>query len=320
MIGIYKITNTINNKCYIGQSTDLAKRIRKHIKTLIGGTNRNEHLQNAYNKYGTGSFTIEIIEECQKENLDEREIFWIDYYHSYDPRYGYNKTKGGTGGDSYLEVADEEYKEKIKTKLSENKKGALNPLYGTHCYTNGIVIKYIKDNEINEYEANGWYKGVPNFVKEKERIANTGSANGFYGKQHSTETKQKLSNMMAGENNWNYGKVIYHKNDEQRFIDISEIPYYESIGWIKGMSENTKNKISKGNAGRKMPESMLIKKSNVYLYDNNEYVGWRKLQSFLRDNGYPKISEAAIVKLSNNKPVRGYNDLLGKISIKNKEE
>ena len=82
MIGIYKITNTVNNKCYIGQSTNLIKRIQKHIKTLLKGTNRNEHLQNAYNKYGTGNFTIEIIEECTVENLDEREIFWIDYYKS----------------------------------------------------------------------------------------------------------------------------------------------------------------------------------------------------------------------------------------------
>ena len=63
MIGIYKITNIINGKCYIGQSTDLAQRIRKHIKTLLKGTNRNEHLQNAYKKYGTGNFIIEIIEK-----------------------------------------------------------------------------------------------------------------------------------------------------------------------------------------------------------------------------------------------------------------
>ena len=97
MIGIYKITNAVNNKCYIGQSKDLMTRIRKHIKTLINGTNRNEHLQNAYNTYGTGNFTIEIIEECTAEELDDREIYWIDFYHSYDREYGYNKTRGGRG-------------------------------------------------------------------------------------------------------------------------------------------------------------------------------------------------------------------------------
>lgn len=252
MIGIYKITNTINNKCYIGQSSDLVKRIRKHIKTLLNGTNRNEHLQNAYKKYGPGNFTIEIIEECEKEALDEREIFWIDYYKSYNPEYGYNKTKGGTGGDGYLQVANEEYKEIVKTKLSENKKGERNPLYGMHCYTNGVIIKYIKDDEIDEYELNGWYKGVPDFIKEKERIASAGQNNGFYGKKHSEETRQRLSEARKGKNNWNYGKVIYHKDDKQKYIAIEEVEYYESIGWTKGMTDKNKRKLSEGK-GVKQP-------------------------------------------------------------------
>jgi group I intron endonuclease len=320
LIGIYKITNIVNNKCYIGQSSDLAQRLRRHIKTLINGTNQNTHLQNAYKKYGLGSFVIEIIEECRKEELDEREIFWIDYYKSYDPEYGYNKTKGGTGGNGYLEVASEEYRQKIKVKTSENKKGERNPIYGAHCYTDGAVIKYIKDDEIEEYEANGWYKGVPSYVREKEKIANAGSNNGFYGKKHTKETRQTLSIMRSGKNNWNYGKVIYHKGDEQKYINAEEIPYYESIGWTKGVTESTKSKISKSNTGRKMPESTLIRRSNIYVYNGNEYIGWRKLQTYLRENGYSKISEAAIVKLSNNIPVRGYEDLIGKIFIKNKEE
>lgn len=320
MIGIYKITNTINNKCYIGQSADLFKRIKRHVKTLTNGTNRNEHLQNAYNKYGTGNFTIEIIEECTKECLDEREIFWIDYYKSYDPQYGYNKTKGGTGGNGYLEIANKKRKEEIKIKLSEGKKGEKNPIYNTHCYTNGIVIKYIKDSDIASYEANGWYKGVPNYIREKERIVNSGENNGFYGKKHSDKTKQILSERMKGESNYNYGKIIYHKDDKHKYINVEEIPYYESLGWTKGMSENARHKISQNNNGRKMPESALIKRSNVFIYNECEYIGWRKLQAHLKENGYPKISEAAIMKLSKNIAVRGYDDLLGNILIKNKEE
>ena len=87
--GIYKITNVVNGKCYIGQSSDLVSRIRKHIRELLNKTHHNEHLQNAYNTYGTGNFTIEIIEECSEENLDEREIFWIDFYKSWDRNFGY---------------------------------------------------------------------------------------------------------------------------------------------------------------------------------------------------------------------------------------
>jgi hypothetical protein len=64
-----------------------------------------------------------------------------------------------------------------------------------------------------------------------------------------------------------------------------------------------------------MLESTLRKKSNIYLYNGQEYVGWRKLQSHLRENGYDKISQAAIEKLSNSKKVRGYDDLFGKITV-----
>lgn len=313
MTGIYKITNTINGKCYIGQSVDLIKRIKKHIKTLINGTNRNEHLQNAYRTYGAGNFTIEIIEECDEQHLDEREIFWIDFYKSYDKNYGYNKTKGGKGGNGYLEVLDEDGVNEIKRKQSESHKGERNPLYNTYCYTDGVAIKYIKDEDRDKYESEGWRRGVPDYVKEKEHCANLGTKNGFYGKHHAKETREKLSALRSGENNWNFGKVIYHKGADQKYINPSEIEHYESLGWERGVTEENKRKVSKANSGRKMPESTLRKKSNIYVYNEQEYMGWRKLQAYLRGNGYPKISETAISKLSNGKKVRGYDELLGKI-------
>lgn len=314
MTGIYKITNTVNGKCYIGQSTDLPNRIRKHIKTLLNGTNRNEHLQNAYKKYGPGSFTIEIIEECSEEQLDAREIFWIDFYKSYDRNFGYNKTPGGKGGNGYFEILAQKEKESLRQKMSESKTGMLNPIYGTYCYTDGVVIKYIKDTERAEYESNGWYRGVPDFVKVKESIANSGTNNSFYGKHHSDDTKRKISENRLGENNWNFGKLLYHKEDQQKYILPEEISYYESIGWLKGATETSKRKSSESKRGKKMPEATLRQKSNIYLYNGQEYIGWRKLQACLRESGYDKISQIAIEKLSNGKSVRGYDDLIGAIT------
>ena len=316
MIGIYKITNTINGKCYIGQSAKLEERIKNHIKTLINGTNKNEHLQSAYSVYGQGNFTVEIIEECLEEDLDEREIFWIDFYKSCDRDFGYNKTPGGKGGNGYFDVLENEDKDNIRKRISEKNKGELNPIYGKYCYTNGTIIKYIKESEIEQYELNGWYKGVPDFIKEKERIANSGENNGFYGKRHSEETKRKISESRLGKNNWNFGKVIYHKEDEQKFINVEEVEYYESIGWKRGVSEVSKRNNSENKKGRKMPESALRKKSNVYMYQEKEYVGWRKLQKYLRENGYPKISESTIIKLSKGYSVRGYDNLFNEITTK----
>jgi group I intron endonuclease len=88
---IYKITNLNNQKSYIGQTRyTLDHRWYGHIsdaKRLDYAFSR------AIRKYGPESFTREIIEEC--DNLNEREIFWIDYYQTTNSNIGYNSTEGG---------------------------------------------------------------------------------------------------------------------------------------------------------------------------------------------------------------------------------
>lgn len=93
MVGIYKITNKINNKVYIGQSKDIEKRWENH-KYYTYSTKT--QLQCAFAKYGISNFLFEVIEECDVEDLDEREKFWISYYNSYEN--GYNMTMGGQEG------------------------------------------------------------------------------------------------------------------------------------------------------------------------------------------------------------------------------
>ena len=91
MIGIYKITNKINNKCYIGQSKDIEARWQKHLSVYKTAPEWN--LYKAFKKYGLESFSFEIIEECEPNKLNEREIYWISYYDSFNN--GYNMTLGG---------------------------------------------------------------------------------------------------------------------------------------------------------------------------------------------------------------------------------
>ena len=113
MIGIYKIENKVNGKVYIGQSIDIDTRWYNHRNELNGNRHCNEHLQNAWNKYGEHSFEFIIIEECTLDNIDEREIYWIDYYNSMDTGYGYNMTAGGQGRHGYS--WSEEYKEYLSS-------------------------------------------------------------------------------------------------------------------------------------------------------------------------------------------------------------
>ena len=68
IIGIYSITNTLNNKRYIGYSIDIQRRWATHKRDLKNNKHENDHLQKAYNKYGEDAFKFEIIEECTKEN------------------------------------------------------------------------------------------------------------------------------------------------------------------------------------------------------------------------------------------------------------
>ena len=88
--GIYKVTNKINGKVYIGQSVDIGRRWRQHM------TAKDDiYFHKAIQKYGVENFEWEVIEKCKKSELDERESYWIEYYDSFNN--GYNCTKGGDG-------------------------------------------------------------------------------------------------------------------------------------------------------------------------------------------------------------------------------
>lgn len=92
---IYKITNTVNNKVYIGQTIrNPLLRKEEHFNNLSKGIHHNSHLQSSFNKYGD-VFEFEVIEECPDEKLNEREIALIEELKSYYK--GYNETKGGEG-------------------------------------------------------------------------------------------------------------------------------------------------------------------------------------------------------------------------------
>ena len=93
---IYKITNSVNGKSYIGQTQNtIEERWKEHIKDSKKKMVQHRPLYSAINKYGIENFSIEQIEECPEEILFQREIYWIEYYHTYSN--GYNATLGGEG-------------------------------------------------------------------------------------------------------------------------------------------------------------------------------------------------------------------------------
>ena len=94
--GIYKITNLDSGKCYIGKSTNVKKRITDHFKSSIGiKTIADQAVHHEIWKTGFWNWTIEVIIYCEKEQLNELEKYYIDFFKSQE--FGYNKNVGGGG-------------------------------------------------------------------------------------------------------------------------------------------------------------------------------------------------------------------------------
>lgn len=87
--GIYRLVNSITQMCYVGQAVDIADRWRQHIKRALGAEPRTQNkLYPVMYKDGIENFTFEIIEECPREKLNEREDYWQDFYKAKE--YGYS--------------------------------------------------------------------------------------------------------------------------------------------------------------------------------------------------------------------------------------
>jgi group I intron endonuclease len=156
MLGyIYKTTNLLNNKIYVGQH--LAAEFDENYK------GSGVMLTRAFKKHGKENFTCVLLEAVEtKEDLNSREIFWIDKLNSRDPRVGYNITAGGEGTIGYIHT------EEAKTKMSRAKKG--KPLTDAHKKAIGLASKG---------------HSMSNISKEKLRESRLGT-------KHTDETRRKM--------------------------------------------------------------------------------------------------------------------------------
>ena len=125
---IYKITNVITNKCYIGQTT--LGFDRRYSSNLYKNT-KNSYLKRSIEKYGIENFEIIKIFDVafSREELNIKEMHWINYYKSNKSDFGYNLTDGGEGSSGWHPS------EETKRKMRENHwdcSGENHPMYGKH--------------------------------------------------------------------------------------------------------------------------------------------------------------------------------------------
>lgn len=110
---IYVIRNTDNDKVYIGKTVDYKDRYHDHKHTLKKKIHVNRQLRASFSR--GDNMEMFIMENCDKDVLNEREIFWIQFFKAINPLYGYNKTKGGDCGTKWTKEQ--------KKKASNSRKG-----------------------------------------------------------------------------------------------------------------------------------------------------------------------------------------------------
>lgn len=172
MMGIYKITNTINNKCYIGLSRDIEYRWKEHkYKAIHNKKCKNKPLYNAFKKYGIDNFVFEVLKECKEDELSDLEIFYINKYKSNNNKYGYNITGGGESGPS---MSGETNPNAV---CSDESIIFLRTCFLKHIYKGDakkmFIEKYgdIKDNTFNSIWVGNSYKNImPEVYTEENRL------------------------------------------------------------------------------------------------------------------------------------------------------
>lgn len=236
-IGIYKITNNINGKCYIGKSVNIEKRFYEHKYT----NRTNIYLNSAMKKYGIDNFSFDVIELCEKKILSEREIYWINYYNSIYP-YGYNLTYGGEGGNTY-ECKSEEEMMLIKNKIGESLKGENNGFYGKHHteetkekLRQANIGKYISDEQKRKISESLIGHYMSDYTKKKISYATKKQWENKNFKQLMSDIPK--GNKYAQGNTWNKDRInIYHPETLQhKRIFENELSEYLRQGYLKGIS------------------------------------------------------------------------------------
>ena len=235
---IYKITNIINNKVYIGlTTTTIQKRWSTHKRYAIGKY-KNHPLYNAMNLYGINNFTIDKI--CEADNildLSKLERYYISYYKSQDKNFGYNITAGGENN---------QYDSNPRAKLNINDIINIRDFYNDAIYNAKEIYNIFYKNKISYsafekiYEGYTWkgihmdvYTNINKIQHIKKFKARIGEQNGNskYSDDLVFQIRKYYVNHTLDETYKKFGSLSKSKNSFRNIIDKSykHIPYYKKL-------------------------------------------------------------------------------------------
>ena len=193
--GIYCYRRLSDGLCYVGQSVDLEERRNQHQRE----SSRHCYIDNAIKKHGIDAFVFEILELCEEDILDQREIHWIAALDTVHPN-GFNLTHGGKGGRP---------SEETRKKLSKAQKG--------NQHAKGKRTPETRQRMSESRRGNQNAKGLKHTPETRTRISNANK-----GYKHTPEARSKISNANKGANNWNHGKPAWNrgKRKHKRSSDL----------------------------------------------------------------------------------------------------
>jgi group I intron endonuclease len=220
---IYKITNKINNKIYIGQTIrTLNKRIDEYKKTLKKGILFNDYLHKAFQKYGFDSFLFTVIEDIDSiDELNEKEIFYIKKYNSNHRAFGYNIQPGGRNA---------KLSEETKKKMSLSRKGKKQN------------ENWVKNRIAEKGSTNAKKYGKPKTDEEKKYLSEN-SPKHWSGKKRSEETKKKISetklNNHPQSNSGSYPNRTVHMTNAETGETIKMFDSTKEAGVFMNVHQST---------------------------------------------------------------------------------
>lgn len=286
MVGIYKITSP-NGKIYIGQSVNIKDRLRKYFS---GNCKNQIKLYRSIHKYGWENHVFEIIEECCFDELNTKERFWQDFYNCIGKNglncklTETNSLSGKHSEETKLKIGNSNKGKKRSVEQIENMSiamkgkfsGEKHPMYGK---------KHKKDSLIKMSEAS---KGNKNML----------------GKNHSEESKQKISNSLKGFKHTEESKIKISKGLVGRKVSIETRKKISESNKGTVFSKERREKISNALKGRVLSKECLEKRSKSISGENN----YKSKLVLDLDSGiyYYCVREAAVARNINISTLNNY--------------
>lgn len=239
---IYKITNDITNKIYIGQTTKtIEKRWQEHLKEALNtNSKKNTALYASMRKYGIEHFHIELVEEVDESiSLDEREQYWIAFYNSYGQPYGYNET---IGGNLFSKDINPMNVPEIRHKVSDSQK----------------KNSYWKTEEHRECQRQRWLGENNPAKKEENRLKTSERVSGSNNPACRSEVKEKIRNKALGRKASDETKKKMSENNGRYWLG-KKLPQTT----VNAMSKARSEKLSGYNNPAAKPFAMITENGTI---------------------------------------------------------